>query len=49
MALWANGFPVAPMSFASAISANDVWSSDPDSFGAGTVGQKVNKIKSIVT
>jgi hypothetical protein len=47
--LWADALPVAPLSFASAISANDVWAADPTKFGANTVGDKVNKIKKIVT
>jgi len=47
--LWADALPVAPSSFASAISANDVWAADPDTFGAGTVGETVKKTKKIVT
>lgn len=43
--LWANAFPVTPLSFASSISANDVWSADPTEFGSSTVGDSVNKIK----
>ncbi len=47
--LWANALPVTPVSFATAISAADVWAANPSNFGAGTVGDRVNKIKKIVT
>jgi len=42
------GFPVTP-SISTTVSAQDVWAADPTQFGAGTVGEKVNKIKKIVT
>jgi hypothetical protein len=39
-----DGFPVVP-TISTSVSAQDVWSADPDQFGADTVGDKVNKIK----
>ncbi len=47
--LWANALPVTPVSYASSISANDVWAADPSTFGTGTVGETVVKTKKIVT
>jgi hypothetical protein len=41
--LWANAFPVTPLSFSSTISSNDVWGADPATFGSGTVGEVQNK------
>jgi hypothetical protein len=41
--LWSGGYPVVPSSFATSISASDVWSADPTNFGAGTVGEVQNK------
>ena len=45
MDLWSNALPVNPLNFATAISATDVWSANPATFGASTVGDRVNKIK----
>ena len=43
-----SGLPVTP-TISTSVSAQDVWSADPTQFGASTVGDKVNKIKKIVT
>jgi hypothetical protein len=48
MDLWVEGAPVTPM-ISTSVSAQDVWAADPTQFGASTVGDKVNKIKKIVT
>jgi hypothetical protein len=45
MSLWSEGLPIIPLSFATSVSAADVWAADPTQFGAGTVGKKVNDIK----
>jgi hypothetical protein len=42
------GLPVSP-TISTSVSAQDVWAADPKQFGASTVGDKVNKIKKIVT
>jgi hypothetical protein len=42
------GFPTTP-TISTSVSAQDVWAADPTQFGANTVGDKVNKIKKIVT
>lgn len=47
--LFSNGLPVSPANFATTVTASDVWSADPTQFGAGTVGEVVNKTKKIVT
>lgn len=44
MNLWADGLPVSP-SISTTVSAQDVWAADPTTFGTGTVGEEVNKIK----
>jgi hypothetical protein len=41
---WSSSLPTMP-SISTTISASDVWAVDPASFGASTVGDKVNKIK----
>lgn len=48
MNTWASALPVMP-SISTSVSAADVWAADPTQFGASTVGDKVNKIKKIVT
>ena len=48
MNTWSNSLPTVP-SISTTISASDVWAVDPTQFGAATVGDKVNKIKKIVT
>lgn len=47
--LTSDALPVSPLNFATAVTAADVWAADPTLFGAGTVGERVNKIKTIVT
>jgi hypothetical protein len=42
--LFANALPITP-SISTTVSAQDVWAADPTTFGASTVGDKVNKIK----
>jgi hypothetical protein len=41
---WSSSLPTMP-SISTTISASDVWAVDPASFGASTVGDRVNKIK----
>jgi hypothetical protein len=48
MNTWSSASPTKP-SISTVASASDVWAVDPTSFGASTVGDKVNKIKKIVT
>lgn len=44
MNTWSSSLPTMP-SISTTISAGDVWAVDPSQFGASTVGDKVNKIK----
>ena len=44
---WADGLPAIP-TIATNLSAADVWAVVDGSFGANTMGEKINKIKKLV-
>jgi hypothetical protein len=45
--LWADAFPVAPLSFSTLINANDVWSANLTNFGNNTAGKKLQNSSTV--
>ena len=45
--LWADAFPVTPLSFTSLINSSDVWSANLNNFGSNTAGNKLQNSSTV--